>query len=210
MITATVLTKNSHRTLAKTLDSLTRFDEVILLDSGSTDDTLKIAEKYPNVTIHTTPFLGFGPMHNYATKLATHDWILSVDSDEVLSEALIDEIFKLELDPEAVYRIKRENYFNQKRIKGCSGWYPDPVIRLYNRTSTKFSDDAVHEKVESSEMRLHPLSNPLIHTPYLEISDFLDKMQVYSTLYADQRKGEPSSLLEALFKGWFTFIKSYF
>ena len=94
MITATVLTKNNEKTLRATLDSLSKFPEVILLDSGSEDQTLEIAKEYPNVKTFTTSFLGFGPMHNYATKLASHDWILSIDSDEVVTEPLVEEILK--------------------------------------------------------------------------------------------------------------------
>jgi len=209
MITATILTKNSQRTLQTTLDSLQRFDEVLVLDSGSTDNTVKIAENYPNVTVHTSPFLGFGPMHNYASKLAKHDWILSIDSDEVLSDDLIDEIHDLQLNSQNIYSIRRENYFNNKRIKGCSGWHPDIVVRLYNRKKTKFSDDAVHEKVLPNELSIKELSAPIIHTPYRDINDFLKKMHTYSSLFAEQKAGQESSLLEAIFRSWFAFIKSY-
>jgi glycosyltransferase involved in cell wall biosynthesis len=210
MITATVLTKNSQKTLKKTLDSLLKFPEVIVLDSGSTDATLKLAKSYLNATVHTTPFLGFGPMHNYCAKLANYDWILSIDSDEVVSEALADEILSLSLDPESVYSLDRKNYFNGKPIKWCSGWHPDRVIRLYNRTKTRFSNDLVHEKVESNDLDIVPLASPLLHTPYQEIGDFLDKMQHYTTLFAEQRKGEESSLPRALLHGWGAFMKSYF
>lgn len=209
MITATVLTKNNQKTLQKTLDSLKSFDEVIVLDSGSTDETLTIALKYPNVTTHTSPFLGFGPMHNYASKLASNDWILSIDSDEVPSEELIRELTDLKLDPQVVYEVERHNYFNGKHIKWCGGWHPDFVTRLYHRRSTRFTDDLVHERVEIKELTRVTLKNPLNHTPYVEIADFLDKMQHYSDLYADQHRGRPASLFQAIFHGWHAFFKSY-
>ena len=209
MITATVLTKNNQKTLKKTLDSLTKIPEVIVLDSGSTDETLKIAQTYPNVTIHSSPFLGFGPMHNYGAKLANYDWILSIDSDEILSEPLSQEILTLSLDPQNIYSLNRQNYFNGKQIKWCGGWYPDPVIRLYNRKMTKFSEDLIHEKVEQNDLNIVSLNSPLFHTPYLEIGDFLEKMQHYTTLFADQKRGEESSLGRALLHSWGAFIKSY-
>lgn len=209
MITVTVLTKNSQNTLKGTLDSLSRFSEVIVLDSGSTDDTLKIAEQYPNVKIYSSPFLGFGAMHNYAIKLASHDWILSVDSDEILSSELVDEIHALELDPEKVYEVSRHNYFNGKWIKYCGGWHPDHVIRFFNRKKAKFTEDLVHEKVVYKDCIVAKLQHPIKHTPYLEISDFLDKMQHYSSLFADQKKGEVTSVTQALFHGWYAFFKSY-
>jgi len=209
MISATVLTKDSESTLAATLDSLKKFPEVIVLDSGSTDATLEIAKGYPNVQIFTTSFLGFGPMHNYASKLAKSDWILSIDSDEILSDELVDEILALELDPDSLYGLKRSNYYNNKQIRFCSGWHPDIVYRLYHRSKTKFSDDLVHEKIVPKQLKKQVLLSPLIHTPYLEIKDFLHKMQHYSTLFAESKEPKEVSLLSALGHGWFAFFKSY-
>jgi len=209
MITATVLTKNNQKTLKNTLDSLKTFDEVIVLDSGSTDETLAIASKYPNVTIHSSLFLGFGPMHNYASELASNDWILSIDSDEVLSDELIKELGELELNPQIVYEIQRFNYFNDKHIKWCGGWHPDFVVRLYHRKSTQFSDDLVHERIDHEGIAKETCKSPLIHTPYVEISDFLDKMQHYSNLFAQQHVSTKASIWQALFHGWHAFFKSY-
>jgi len=192
MITATILTKNNEKTLKKTLDSLQDFSEVIVLDCGSTDSTLTIASSYPNVTIHHSSFIGFGPMHNVASNLATHDWILSIDSDEVLSHPLREEICNLQLNPEKIYQLTRVNFFNGKEMKNCSGWNPDHVLRLYNRRETAFSSDLVHEKVLIKELQTQRLTSPLFHTPYLEIGDFLHKMQHYSELFAEQvaKKGK--------------------
>lgn len=209
MISATVLTKNSQNTLKATLDALKKFPEVILLDSGSTDRTLEIAKEYPNIVIHASPFLGFGPMHNLATSLASNDWILSIDSDEVVSPALADEILSLPLDPNALYSIQRANYFNGRQIKWCGGWHPDIVCRLYHRKKTRFSDDLVHEKVEKKDLRVIPLKGTLTHTPYLEIKDFLDKMQHYTTLFADQNRDKKSSLAKAILHSYAAFFKSY-
>jgi len=209
MISATVLTKNSQKTLKSTLDSLKRFPEVILLDSGSTDETLNIAKTYPNVTIHTSPFLGFGPMHNLASSLATHDWILSIDSDEILTEPLVEEILALTLNPQNIYSIQRANYYNGRQIKWCGGWHPDVVLRLYHRWQTQFSQDLVHEKIEKKDLDIVPLKATLTHVPYREVGDFLDKMQHYSTLFADQNPNKKSSLFKALLHSWSAFLKSY-
>ncbi len=208
MITVTILTKNCSRTLKRTLESLGTFSEVLILDSGSTDDTLAIASHFSNVTCHEEDiFTGFGPMHNMAAALASYDWILSIDGDESLSPALIDELNNLALDPNCVYSLPRHNYYNQKHIKWCAGWHPDRVVRLYNRTKTRFSDDLVHEKIlKLNEVKLHA---PLIHTPYLETSDFLSKMQHYTTLFAKQHPGKPRSFLSILLHSWFAFFKSY-
>jgi len=211
VITAIILTKNSSATLAKTLESLAAFPEVIIYDTGSEDDTLNIAKQFPYVRIETGPFIGFGPTHNAAALKASHDWILSIDSDEVVSKELSEEIRALLLDPRAVYKIPRHNFFNEKEIKGCSGWYPDPVIRLYHRKSTHFSCDSVHEKIVSSHMKCIPLSSPLLHTPYRKIEDFLHKMQFYSTLFAEQHRGKKKgSLFQAILHSYAAFFKSYF
>ncbi|MEN9343298.1 MAG: hypothetical protein RLZZ453_85 [Chlamydiota bacterium] len=210
MISVTILTKNSSTTLKATLDSLKKFPEIVIYDTGSTDDTLAIAQTFPNVKIYSGPFLGFGLTHNRASNLATHNWILSIDSDEVLSPALSEEILSISLDSTHVYSIKRHNFFNNKHIRGCSGWYPDPVLRLYDKNATTFSEDAVHEKIFSNHLTITPLASPLFHTPYRSIDDFLHKMQLYSSLFASQHLGKKKgSLLKALLHGYSAFFKSY-
>lgn len=209
MISVTILTKNSERTLEKTLNSTRCFKDVVILDSGSEDRTLEIAKTYPNVQVHTSPLKGFGVSHNLASSLACFDWIFSLDSDEVLSDALIEEIMHLSPDPSQVYLVERQNYFNGKRIKGCSGWFPDWVARLYHRKTTRFSNDLVHEKILSDQLQRKPLKNPLLHTPYLEICDFLDKMQQYTTLSAEQSKQRTPPFWKILLHSWFAFFKSY-
>src|SRR5262245_36827039 len=107
MISITILTKNSQNTLKATLESLKTFPEVLVYDTGSTDNTLLLAESFSNVKIHQGNFQGFGPTHNTASSLTTHDWILSIDSDEILSPSLIEEIHKLSLDTNCIYEIPR-------------------------------------------------------------------------------------------------------
>lgn len=211
MISVTVLTKNSQETLPATLQSLQKFPEVLVFDSGSKDATLEIAQKFPNVRIFNGTFTGFGPTHNDASNRASNDWILSIDSDEVLSEALIEEILKIKLDENCVYQLQRKNYFNGKWIRWCGGWHPDPVLRLYHRKATRFTDDAVHEKVILGHLKLISLTAPLLHTPYRSMEDFLEKMQAYSTLFAQQNQGKKhSSMGKAFLHGYFAFFKSYF
>jgi len=205
----TILAKNSAETLAATLDSLTKFSEVLVLDTGSTDATREIAGKYPNVRLVEEPFQGFGKMHNLASDLVSQDWILSIDSDEVLSTELILEIHDLPLNPKEVYSLNRCNYFRGKWIKCCSGWYPDPVIRLYHRKATRFTDSAVHETVMAEGLKVVRLHGKCLHTPYRSIESFLSKMQLYTTLFAEENEGRPSSLGKALGRGFAAFVKNY-
>jgi glycosyltransferase involved in cell wall biosynthesis len=210
MISVTVLTRNSQETLGSTLASLQRFPQVIVYDSSSTDATLDIAQKFPNVKIIHGQFAGFGPTHNAASALAANDWILSIDSDEIVTPELAEEILKLPLDPKNAYQINRRNYFNGKWIRWCGGWHPDPVVRLYNRSTTRFTEDIVHERVIADGLKLIPLPSPLIHTPYRSMEDFLSKMQTYSTLFAKQYQGKKkSSMGKAIAHGSFAFLKSY-
>ncbi len=209
MISVTILTKNSAEQLKKTLTSVSAFPEVVIYDTGSTDETLEIAQAFPNVSVHQGPFIGFGPTHNLASSLAKHQWILSLDSDEVLSDNLAQEILSLSLEPSCVYEIRRHNYFNKKRIRGCSGWDPDFVVRLYNREKACFSDAQVHEKILFPHLKKVTLKHPMQHTPYLRIEDFLTKMQTYSTLFAHDRKNKRASVSSALFHSWWAFLKSY-
>ena len=210
MISVTVLAKNSESILKKTLRSVSAFPEVLLYDTGSTDQTLDIAREFANVRICQGDFQGFGKAHNLATSLATHDWILSLDSDEELSPALAEEVLALRLDPAIVYRIRRHNYFNKKRIKWCGGWDPDYVVRLYHRKTTAFDEAQVHEKVLSSGLKIHTLKHPILHTPYQQIGDFLSKMQTYSSLFALQHSQvKQAGVLSALMHSWWAFLKSY-
>lgn len=207
MISVCILTKNSEKTLQATLDSVKDFPEVVLLDTGSSDRTIEIAKEYPNVKIHNSHFYGFGPLRNEIAKRSSHDWILALDSDEVLSENLAQEILNARLNPLIAYGMPRHNFYQGQRIRGC-GWGGDKVVRLYNRKTTQFCSSAVHESLQAK--KVYRFRFPLLHTPYLSTEDFLRKMQHYSSLFAEQYKGEKhSSFCKALGKALFTFFRSY-
>lgn len=208
-ISVTVLTKNSQKYLPEVLAALAAFDEVVVCDTGSTDQTMEIARQYPNVSLHQRPFIGFGPTHNVATGLAKNDWILSVDSDEVVTPALANEIQALTLLRGSVYGIPRHNEYKGKWIKWC-GWYPDRQIRLYNRADTRFTDAQVHEGVITENLNIVDLAAPMRHYSYAHVGDFLSKMQSYSDLFARQHQGKKSSsMAKAILHGLAAFFKSY-
>lgn len=209
MISVTILTKNSQKYLPEVLEALRSFDEVLVYDTGSNDDTFEIAKRFPNVTIKHAPFVGFGPTHNQASNSTKNDWVLSIDSDEIVTPEMATEIASQELQSNCVYSFPRDNYFNGKWIKWC-GWYPDRQIRLYNRTKTKFTDAQVHEAIITTDMKIVPLKAPLRHYSYSSIADFLAKMQSYSDLFARQYRGKKSSSpCKAILHGCFAFFKSY-
>ncbi len=210
MISVTVLTKNSQKYIREVLQALKSFDEVLVYDTGSKDETVQIAQTFANVRVVRGAFIGFGPTHNEASRQAKYFWILSIDSDEVVSAEMAEAIQQLQLDPMSVYSFPRHNYYRGKWIRWC-GWYPDRQIRLYCKANTQFSDAQVHESILSAGMQHVALEAPLRHYSYDSIAEFLGKMQVYSDLFALQNKGKKkSSPWKALGHAAFAFIKSYF
>lgn len=208
-ISAVILTKNSSRSLKETLQALKDFQEIIVLDHASDDGTKEIASSFTDVKFFESSFDGFGKEHNKGAKLAKFDWILSVDSDEVLSPQLAEEIKALPLDNDTVYSIPFWNFYRGKRVK-CCGWDKEEHIRLYNRQKTSFNEAQVHEGVNFQGLRVIKLKNPILHTSYRNTEDFLRKMQVYTTLFAKDMQGRvDSSFSKALLHGISAFLKCY-
>lgn len=208
-VSVTILTKNSQKYLKEVIEALSAFDEVLVCDTGSQDTTLAIAKEFSNVAIYEEPFIGFGPTHNVASSLAKHDWILSVDSDEIVTPQLMQEIAQLKLEPGHVYSFPRHNEYKGKWIKWC-GWHPDRQTRLYNRQETSFSHAQVHESILTKGFQNVQLQGVLRHYSYQNVSDFLVKMQTYSDLFAKQNQGRhSSSTIKAILHGSFAFFKSY-
>ncbi|QEY23433.1 glycosyltransferase family 2 protein [Neisseria animalis] len=210
--TAAILVKNSEPHLAEVLDALADFDEILLLDNGSTDRTLEIAAQFANVRCCYHEFDGFGPMKNRAAELAKHDWIFSIDSDEVADEVLIGGIRAAvaENNPRKIFMLSRLNHYNRRLIKAC-GWYPDVLPRLYHREFTRFSDRQVHEAlILPPESVKQVLPGCLKHYSFENAEGLVKKMQQYSSLYADENQyKKPASLSKALLHGGVSFIKNY-
>lgn len=211
MISITMLTRDSARFLDQALAALREFDEIIVLDNGSTDNTIEIAGRYPNVKIVQHEFIGFGPLKNLAAQAAKNDWVLNVDSDEVMTPELSQEIRTAELNPSNVYIIPILNHYRGKPIYGCGwGWRK---ARLYNRIRTRFRDSRVHERPEIPDgMReIDIFRHSLHHYMYNSVHQLLHKMQLYSTLFAEQHVGRrKSGVVAATLHALWTFIRDYF
>ena len=211
-ISAAMLVKNAERCLNEVLSSLSFVDEVVLLDNGSTDNTLAIAAQFPNVVVHHHEFDGFGAMKNRVAQLAKHDWILSIDSDEIVSPQLAESIAAADLScPENIFKINRINYYRRRPIDVHS-LSPDTIARLYNRRFTEFSNRAVHESLlmpEGANVQL--LLGDLRHYSFDNAEALITKMQQYSTLFAQQfAHTRRTSACDAFVHGLAAFIKSYF
>ena len=207
-ISVVILTKNSSKYLEQVLTTVSTFDEVVILDNGSIDDTMTIAKTFDNVVVYEHEFIGFGPLKNYASSLAKNDWVLSLDSDEVLTKEFIDSLKNRHLDPRSVYTIERINYYKDKKIQYC--WNNDIIVRLYNKNSTKLNDKYVHEGIESNGLNVELLNGNIKHYSYSNISEFIVKADRYSTLFAEQNAGKSRSTpMKAIGHSLFAFIKTY-
>jgi hypothetical protein len=147
--------------------------------------------------------------HRRAVGLARHDWILSIDSDEVVSTELAAEIALLALDPRCVYLVPFRNFFNGRPITSC-GWSPDCHERLFHRGTTNFCESAVHERVQTDNLSVVPLQGTVRHYSYDSLSDFLRKMSDYGRLFAEQNAGRrQSGPFKAVARALWAFGKSY-
>jgi glycosyltransferase involved in cell wall biosynthesis len=149
-ISVVIVARDAGETLYRCLSSLSSFPEVVvLIDEATKDSTLEICQQFSQVKTHYTQFLGFGKIKQKAVALATHPWVLSIDADEEVSDAMLEEIKNLNLDEGTVYAIHRHNHYQQRHIDAC-GWNNDYPIRLFNKNITNFDDAAIHEAVVST------------------------------------------------------------
>jgi len=208
-ISCVMIAKDAEATLKNVLDALSEFEDVVIYSNNSTDKTNEIARSYTNVNLIEGEFLGFGQTKNKATTYAKNDWILSLDADEVLSKEFVTNLQNLKLDEKYIYTILRTNYYKQTQIKHC--WGNDIITRVYNRKKTAFTDKKVHEKIIEDGFEIKQIDGAIKHYPYSNITDFIVKLDRYSTIYANDNAGKKSSSpLKAFLNGSFSFFKTYF
>lgn len=208
-VSAVMIVKNGMRTIRKTLESLREFDDVVIYDNGSTDGTLEIARDYPNVRLIEGEFDGFGATKNRAASFAKHDWVLIIDSDEVVDAELLHALQTKVLDPHTIYIVNFLAYYKEIQIRH-SGWNNQKIRRLYNKSVTRFNDNAVHENIIDEGMKKEPIEGNMKHYSYMSISDFIIKLDRYSTLFAIDNVGKkPSSPAKAFFNGLYSFFRTY-
>ena len=184
-ISATIITFNEERNLPRAIESLRCADEIVVVDSGSSDRTVEIAGKL-GARVVETAWPGYANQKNFAAEQATYDWILSLDADESLSEALEAEIWSLKKNGPQYdgYTMPRIAKYLGRWIRH-SGWYPDRKVRLYHRRKAQWVGDFVHESVKLSGSVGHLESN-LLHFTCDSLSEHLRTMDRYTTLAAEQ------------------------
>jgi glycosyltransferase involved in cell wall biosynthesis len=207
-LSAIIISKNEAANIVACIDCLAFCDECIVVDSGSTDRTVELAQaKGARVVSHA--FEGFGAQKNHALSLAVGDWILSIDADERVSSALataiIAAIAKGGVD---AYEMPRLSRF-LGRAMHHSGWYPDYVLRLFRRGSARFSDDLVHERL-ICKGAVSRLAVPLDHFPVLRLEDAISRMDRYSTAGAEMfASGRRVSFASGITHGLWSFFRAY-
>lgn len=210
-----VITKNEADRIARCLDSVAWADQRVVVDSGSTDATVALAQARGAEVVVTPDWPGFGPQKNRALDRATGDWVLSIDADEWVTPALADEIRATihgAPDATAAFELPRlSRYLGRPMRHG--GWWPDPVLRLFRRGAARFSDDRVHERVVVADpaMRVGRLTRPLEHDSFRTLEDVLDKVDRYSTAGAAMlhARGRRGSVRAAIGHGLWAFVRTW-
>ena len=207
-LSAVIITLNAERHLERVLTALTGVcSEIVILDSGSTDDTRIIAERH-GVRFSVQPFAGYGAQKRAAVALATHDWVLELDADEILDEQARNGLRSLELaDPKTCWRIRRRNHVGRREIR-YGHWSPDWCLRLFHRRQHNFSTAAVHEAVHPSGA-VKTLPGSILHYGYVDLVDIF-RMK-YHRMKADdyrERGRRTGSAALAVRAGW-AFFHSY-
>jgi glycosyltransferase involved in cell wall biosynthesis len=205
-----VITKNEAHNIEACLQSVLFADQIVVLDSGSTDKTQQLARDLGAEVSEERNWQGFGVQKNRALALARCDWVLSIDADERVTPSLRAEILQTLKDPaHEVYTLSRlSSYCGQYILH--SGWNPDHVTRLFRRSCATFSSELVHEKVITS-YPVGALAAPLLHESFLDFEAVLDKTNRYSTAGAQMlhKKGQSASVGKAIARGLWAFFRTY-
>lgn len=209
-LSVTVITRNEASQIGACLSSVAWADEIVVVDGGSQDDTVAIAKTYTDRVIQR-PWTGYADQKNFATSQAKHDWVLSLDADERVTEALALEIQTLlAAGPTcAGFYVARQNFFLGRSIR-YAGWWPDYTLRLFDRKRGRFEARAVHEAVQVSGTtdRLH---HSLLHDTYRTLAEFHERTGRYAELAAVQMKteGRPFRITDLLARPAWTFFRMY-
>jgi glycosyltransferase involved in cell wall biosynthesis len=177
-ISAIVITKNEAANIEDCLKSVSWADEIVVLDSGSTDKTVEIAGRY-TANVYCEAWRGMGGQKNRAIELAKGPWIFSLDADERAAPGVGDEIrHRIACGPSACYALRRKNYYKSQWIRHC-GWWPDWVTRVFRKGDAQFSDEAIHASLQTGSP-ICKLSGQIVHYSFTSPEDFLNRALSYA------------------------------
>ena len=210
-ISAYILAFNEAEKIKPAVESVLWADEVVVVDSGSTDRTAEIATGL-GARVVQVPFNGFGDLRNRAIEACSHEWIFSLDADERCTKAVRDEILSLLAGspPCDVYRVPRRNYMMGRWIRG-SGWYPNfRQPQLFRKGSMRYTLEPVHEGYELfGDKPVGTLANAIWQFPFRSLEEIIDKANRYSSLGAQKLAGKRVSMAGAVGHGLWAFLKHY-
>ncbi|MBN1292122.1 MAG: glycosyltransferase family 2 protein [Candidatus Latescibacteria bacterium] len=212
-ISAYIITQNEEKNIDRLLSSILWMDEIIVLDSGSTDNTVNIAKKLgAKVSYHS--FSNYIEQKNEAMSLCTGEWLINLDADEEITPELRKSIemvldYKNFTDKPDIYNIIRKTYYMGRWINHC-GWYPQYITRMSRRGKASWSGELIHEKLVA-ESPSGTLVGDLLHRPYGNLGDHLRKMDKYTEMWAHQesKAGRKASIHSLLLRPMGKFIKIY-
>jgi glycosyltransferase involved in cell wall biosynthesis len=211
MISAVIITKNEYRVIRECVESCLQFtDDVVVLDSGSTDDTVAIANQ-AGARVYENEWLGYGPQKNLANSFSKYDWILSIDADERPDQKMILTLAQLKLNPKNIYCFKLVDHFDTRPIR-FSELRPKWKKRLFNKTSVRWDEREVHEQlVFENGSSLEHCSGLILHYSYIKFEDFEKKIEQYAILGAQEMRNNNKRLhlFKKLINPAFRFIRSY-
>ncbi|HEY7750663.1 MAG TPA: glycosyltransferase family 2 protein [Ignavibacteriaceae bacterium] len=210
-VSCVIITYNEELNIRRCLEALTWCDEIVVVDSGSKDETVKICKEF-NCKIHQKDFKGFGEQKRFVVSLANNNWVLNIDADEVVTDNLKNEILSELSKPEiefAGFHLPRSLYFLGKRFK-YGKESKEYYLRLFNKMSGHFSEDKVHEKVVING-RTKKLENELAHHSYTTIHHYFEKFNSYTSKSAQElfEKGRNKSLTVTFISFPVYFLKNY-
>ena len=210
-LSAVLIAQNEENHIGEALTSVSFCDDVVLVDSGSTDRTRAIAEAAGARVVVNAPWPGFVAQRDFAVRAARHDWVIALDADERVGAALREEIKTLRASgfSHAGYRIPRVAHYLGRWIRGTD-WYPDWQVRLFDRTRAGWQGDLVHESV-TVRGPVGRMRGDLEHHPYADIADHLRKIDSYTTLWARQAHaaGRRSNVVDMTAGAGWAFLRNY-
>lgn len=207
-----VITKNEANNLPDCLKSIAFAEQIVVVDSGSTDDTVKIASDF-GCEVFIEPWQGFGPQKQFAIDKCRNKWILVLDADERIPQETaltIKNIVSNDSGSAAGYSFPRKNYFQGRWIRH-SGWWPDRIVRLFQKDRGQMSPAKVHESIVVNGP-VQELDVPIEHYTESRLSQILLKIDHYSTLAAQEAfdQGRKASVWSATLRAVLTFLQDYF
>ncbi len=182
-ISVVIITKDEEKNISECLKSVEWADEIIVVDSESTDKTIELSKKITD-KVFIRKWEGYVPQKRYGLSLAKNEWVLSLDADERITPELKDEILNLSPGNIFGFRIRRKNFLLKKEITSC-GWEKDYQLRLLKKDKTDLSDRLVHEKF-IVDGKVDTLKNPMLHYTFSSFTEYLNKINYYTSLKAQE------------------------